>query len=221
MTGRGVATVFVLLALLTGIAAASAQASLLYPDLKTLPPRDLRFDRTDVTAESLGILHNVLRFSNTVYNAGEGPLEIRAKINQNLNPPSGQAYQRVYETGGGYKEFELTGATIYYHAVHKHYHFDHWGAYQLWTKAGYESWIASGRTQGEPYLIGQKTTSCVEDEEFVTSVPAAVWPAVYVPEDCGTNAENEIAEGLSPGWGHLRLVPLRTVDRSRRIGHSG
>ncbi len=201
VTTRGAAIVFVLFALVLGVGGASAQASLLYPDLKTLPPRDLRFDRTDVTAESLGILHNVLRFSNTVYNAGEGPLEIRAKINQSLNPPSGQAYQRVYETGGGYKEFELTGATIYYHAVHKHYHFDHWGAYQLWTKAGYESWISSGRTHGEPYLIGQKTTSCVEDEEFVASVPAAVWPAVYVPEDCGTNAENEIAEGLSPGWG--------------------
>ncbi len=197
---HGSAILALLLAALAGVVG-SANAALLYPNLKTLAPRDLRFDRTDVTAESLGVLHNVLRFSNTVYNAGEGPVVIRAKINQSLNPPSGQAFQRVYETGGGYKEFELTGATIYYHAVHKHYHFDHWGAYQLWTKAGYESWLASGRTKGEPYLIGQKTTSCVEDEEFVTSVPAAVWPAVYVPEDCGTNAENVIAEGLSPGWG--------------------
>ncbi|HEV3318110.1 MAG TPA: hypothetical protein VG053_00055, partial [Solirubrobacteraceae bacterium] len=193
--------IIIALVLVALLGATSARAALLYPELKTLPPRDLRFDRTDVSVESLGILHNVLRFSNTVYNAGEGPLEIRAKINQSLNPPSGQAFQRVYETGGGYKEFELTGATLYYHAIHKHYHFDHWGAYQLWTKAGFESWLASGRSKGEPYLIGQKTTSCVEDEEFVTSVPAAVWPAVYVPEDCGTNAENVIAEGLSPGWG--------------------
>jgi hypothetical protein len=196
---RSLVTIVFVLAILAG--AATARASLLYPNLKTLPPRDLRFDRTDVTAESLGVLHNVLRFSNTVYNVGEGPLEIRAKINQSLNPPSGQAYQRVYETGGAYKEFELPGATIYYHAVHKHYHFDRWGAYQLWTKAGYESWIASGRTQGEPYQIGQKTTSCVEDEEFVTPIPSAVWPAAYVPEDCGTNSENVIAEGLSAGWG--------------------
>jgi hypothetical protein len=178
-----------------------AQAAVLYPDLKTLAPRDLRFDRTDVTAESLGVLHNVLRFSNTVYNAGEGPVEIRATINQSLNPPSGQAYQRLYETGGGHKDVELPGSTLYYHAVHKHYHFDHWGAYQLWTKTGWEAWLASGRTKGEPFLIGQKTTACVEDEEFVASVPAAVWPAGYPPANCLPNSENVIAEGLSPGWG--------------------
>ncbi|MGH2880677.1 MAG: LamG-like jellyroll fold domain-containing protein [Solirubrobacteraceae bacterium] len=181
--------------------AAAAQAAVLYPNLKTLPPRNLRFDRTDITAESLGVLHNVLRFSNTVYNAGEGPVEIRAKINLSLNPPSGQAYQRLYETGGGYKEVELPGSTLYYHAVHKHYHFDHWGAYQLWTKAGWEAWLASGRTTGEPFLIGQKTTACVEDEEFVESVPAAVWPAAYPPANCLPNPENVISEGLSPGWG--------------------
>lgn len=183
------------------IASSAAEASVLYPDLKTLPPRDLRFDRTDITAESLGVLHNVLRFSNTVYNAGEGPLEIRAKINMSLSPPSGQAYQRLYETGGGYKEVELPGSTLYYHAVHKHYHFDHWGAYQLWTKAGWEAWLASGRTKGEPFLIGQKTTACVEDEEFVQSVPAAVWPAAYPPANCLPNSEDIISEGLSPGWG--------------------
>jgi hypothetical protein len=183
------------------LTAATAQASVLYPDLKTLPPRDLRFDRTDITAESLGVLHNVLRFSNTVYNAGEGPLEIRAKINMSLSPPSGQAYQRLYETGGSYKEVELPGSTLYYHAVHKHYHFDHWGAYQLWTKPGWEAWLASGRSKGEPFLIGQKTTACVEDEEFVGSAPAPVWPAAYPPANCLPNSENIIAEGLSPGWG--------------------
>jgi hypothetical protein len=181
--------------------ASTAQATVLYPDLKTLAPRDLRFDRTDVTAESLGVLHNVLRFSNTVYNAGEGPVEIRATINQSLNPPAGQAYQRLYESTGAYKDVELPGSTLYYHAVHKHYHFDHWGSYQLWTKAGWEAWLASGRTKGEPFLIGQKTTACVEDEEFVASVPAAVWPAGYPPANCLPSSEGVIAEGLSPGWG--------------------
>jgi len=49
----------------------SVQASdPLYPNLKVLPPRDLRFDRTDVSVDNSGDLHNVLRFSNTVYNNG-------------------------------------------------------------------------------------------------------------------------------------------------------
>jgi Concanavalin A-like lectin/glucanases superfamily len=193
-----------LLALLVALAlsapASARAATLLYPNLKTLAPRNLRFDRTDVSADSSGVLHNVLRFSNTVENVGEGPLEIRATIDMSLNPPSGPAYQRIYDTSGGFTDVPLTGSTLYYHAVHKHYHFDNWGAYQLWTKSAYDAWIASGRTSGSPDLVGEKTTSCVEDEEFVSPVPAAVWPASY-PPNCMPNSQNVIDEGLSPGWG--------------------
>jgi concanavalin A-like lectin/glucanase superfamily protein len=185
-------------ALLLG-AASAAQATLLYPNLKTLPPRYLRFDYTDVSADGSGVLHHVLRFSNTAYNTGDGPLEIRATINMSLNPPSGPAYQRVYDSGGGYTDIALTGSTLYYHAIHKHYHFDNWGAYQLWTKAAYDNWRSSG--VGSPDLVGTKTTSCVEDEEFVTPIAAAVWPAQYPSSKCLPDANNVIAEGLSPGWG--------------------
>jgi Concanavalin A-like lectin/glucanases superfamily len=192
---------FLTLALLLAGPAAARAATPLYPNLRTLPPRNLRFDRTDVSADSHGDLHNVLRFSNTVYNAGEGPVEIRATINPNLNPPSGPAYQRVYDDQGGFVDIPLSGSTLYYHAVHQHYHFDHWGGYELWTKAGYDAWIASGETQGRPDLVGQKTTSCVEDEEFVSSVFAAIWPAAYPPSRCLPDGNELIREGLSPGWG--------------------
>jgi concanavalin A-like lectin/glucanase superfamily protein len=179
--------------------ASAAGATLLYPNLKTLPPRNLRFDYTDVSPDGSGVLHHVLRFSNTAYNVGEGPLEIRATIDTSLNPPSGPAYQRVYDSGGGSTDIPLTGSTIYYHAVHKHYHFDHWGAYQLWTKAAYDNWTSSG--VGSPDLVGTKTTSCVEDEELVAPIASAVWPARYPSSSCLPNAQNVIAEGLSPGWG--------------------
>ncbi|HZV73099.1 MAG TPA: LamG-like jellyroll fold domain-containing protein, partial [Conexibacter sp.] len=190
-----------ILALLLVSPAAAHAATLLYPNLKTLPPRNLRFDRTDVSVNSSGDLHNVLRFSNTVYNTGEGPLELRATIDPSLNPPSGPAYQRVYDDQGGHVDIALTGSTLYYHAIHQHYHFDHWGEYQLWTKAAYDAWVASGETQGSPDIIGAKTTSCVEDEEFVTSVLAAVWPPAYPPANCLPDSNNLIREGLSPGWG--------------------
>jgi len=181
--------------------AAAHAANLLYPNMRTLQPRELRFDRTDVSADSHGDLHNVLRFSNTVYNAGEGPVEIRATINPNLNPPSGPAYQRIYDDQGGHVDIPLSGSTLYYHAVHVHYHFDHWGGYELWTRAGYDAWIASGQTVGRPDLVGQKTTSCVEDEEFVTSILSAVWPSAYPPAACMPDRNNVIAQGLSSGWG--------------------
>jgi hypothetical protein len=192
---------FLIFGFLLAVPSASHAANLLYPNLRTLPPRELRFDRTDISADSHGDLHNVLRFSNTVYNTGEGPVEIRATINQRLNPPSGPAYQRIYDDQGGHTDIALSGSTLYYHPVHVHYHFDHWGGYELWTKAGYDAWIASGKTTGRPDLVGQKTTSCVEDEEFVTSVFSAVWPAEYPPTTCMPDRNNVIAEGLSSGWG--------------------
>jgi hypothetical protein len=49
--------------------ASAGAATLLYPNLKTLAPRDLRFDRADVDAAGGGVMHNVLRFSNTVWTA--------------------------------------------------------------------------------------------------------------------------------------------------------
>ena len=181
--------------------AAAHAATLLYPNMRTLQPRELRFDRTDVSADSHGDLHNVLRFSNTVYNTGEGPVEIRATINPRLSPPSGPAYQRIYDDQGGHVDIPLSGSTLYYHPVHVHYHFDHWGGYELWTKTAYDAWVASGETVGRPDLVGQKTTSCVEDEEFVTSVFSAVWPSAYPPAACMPDRNNVIAQGLSSGWG--------------------
>ena len=192
---------FLTLALLLASPAAAHAANLLYPNMRNLPPRELRFDRTDVSQDSSGNLHNVLRFSNTVYNVGEGPVEIRATINKSLNPPSGPAIQRVYDDQGGFTDIPLSGSTLYYHDVHVHYHFDHWGGYELWTRAEYDAWLASGKTEGRPDLVGQKTTSCVTDEEFVISLLSAVWPADYPPARCMPDRNNLIAQGLSSGWG--------------------
>jgi hypothetical protein len=179
-------------------ASGAAQAAALYPDLETLPPRNLRFDYTDVSVDGSGVLHHVLRFSNTAVNVGEGPVEIRATIDPSRNPPSGPAYQRVYDSGGGFSDLPL-GGSLYYHAVHKHYHFDDWGGYQLWTKAAYDRWVATG--SGSPDLVGTKTTSCVTDEELVASIAPAVFPGQYPASACMPDAQHVIGEGLSPGWG--------------------
>jgi hypothetical protein len=176
---------------------AAVAASPLYPNLRTLPPRDLRFDTTDVSANAEGVIHNVLRFSNTVWNAGEGPLELRGTINPSTK--TGTAFQRVYDNEGGFKDVE-TGNTFYWHAAHQHYHFDNWGRYELWTKADYDNWIAGGRKEGNP-IIGSKTTSCVEDEEFIKNLPHQPYPPAYEANGCFPNSQNLMLQGLSPGWG--------------------
>ena len=193
----------ILVALATGMLLAgtsgAVEAALLYPDLETLAPRSLRFDYTDVSVDGSGTLHHVLRFSNTAVNVGEGPVEIRATIDDSHNPPSGPAYQRVYDSNGGYSDLPLSGSSLYYHAIHKHYHFDDWGGYELWTKAAYDRWVATG--SGGPDLVGTKTTSCVTDEEFTTSIATAVFPGRYPPSKCMPDAQHAIGQGLSPGWG--------------------
>jgi len=178
----------------------TAQASgvALYPDLKTLPPRELRFDRADVTPELSGDFHNVLRFSNTTYNAGEGPLILNATINPStLRGPS---TQRVMNSDGTFTDIPLNN-DMYWHAAHHHYHFDNWGDYQLWTKSTYDAWIASGRTSGSPIYTGAKTTSCVTDEEFIQTLPNSVYPGQYGAGGCQTNSQNQLHMGLAVGYG--------------------
>ena len=171
-------------------------ATLLYPNLKTLAPRDLRFDRADVDASEATVMHNVLRFSNTVWNAGSGPLEVRGLIDPATK--TGPATQRVYDDSGGFADFPA--GSFYYHPAHQHYHYDNWGRYELWTKAGYEAWLASGRTQGNP-TVGAKTTSCMIDEEFIRNIPHQPYPPVYETEGCFPDSKGNMRQGISPGWG--------------------
>jgi concanavalin A-like lectin/glucanase superfamily protein/fibronectin type III domain protein/lysyl oxidase len=194
--------VVALLAFAVACAAAApsvAHAALAYPDLKTLSPRDLRFDRTDVSYDGSGQFHNVLRFTNTVWNAGPGRLENRGDINpQTLTGP---AFQRVYDgTTGTFTEFASGG--FYWHAQnHNHFHYDDWGRYELWDRADFNAWIASGRTQGAADLHGSKTTSCVMDEEFFRQLPGTPFPAVYPSGGCLLDDDGELIQGLSVGWG--------------------
>src|SRR3954452_21907234 len=179
------------------MASTAAAATPLYPDMVTLPPRDLKLERTDVSIGQTGVMHNVLRFSNTVWNKGEGRLEVRAQIDPTTK--EGPAIQRVYDTAGNFTEY--TVGRISYNAAQNHYHYDNWGAYELWTKGAYDTWIASGRALGQAYLIGTKTTSCVMDEELIKHLPSMPYPAVFTSSGCNPNAQNTIIEGLSVGWG--------------------
>jgi DNA-binding beta-propeller fold protein YncE len=182
------------------VASAPAQAAgtPLFPNLKTLPARELRFDRADISAELSGNFHNVLRFSNDTYNAGDGPLIVNGKIN--LSTLRGPSSQRVMNSDGTYTDYNLNNE-MYWHEAHHHYHFDNWGDYQLWSKSTYDSYVASGRTSGSPLYSGAKTTSCITDEEYITSVPASVYPGPYGLGGCQTDGQGNIRMGLSVGWG--------------------
>jgi hypothetical protein len=179
------------------LAATPAQAATaLFPNLKTLAPRDLQFDRTDVDPDGGGVIHNVLRFTNTVWDTGPGPLEMRSVIDSATK--TGPAMQRVYDDSGGFAD--LPAGEFYFHPAHAHYHYDNWGRYELWTRTGYETFLANGRTQGNP-IVGAKTTSCMIDEEFIRSLAHQPYPGVYDWEGCFPDSEERMLQGISPGWG--------------------
>ena len=188
-----------LLLFAVAITAAPAFAADQYPDLKTLPPRDLRFDSVDVGGGDTTAtgFHDVLRFSNTVWNAGPGKLVLRGA----LDPVTkrGPAYQRVYDTSGSFTELS-TGSDMYYHPSHDHYHFEDWGTFQLWTAAKYDAWVAGGGATVQEQT-GSKTTSCVLDEEFIAEVMGASWPGVFGFGGCNPDSSGNLMEGLSAGWG--------------------
>lgn len=185
---------------------AQAEPMLLYPNLKTLKPAGLRFDTETIG----GTTHQVLRFSNTVYNSGQGPLEMLGKtITTSTGEEKTRVYQRLYSATG---TRETTGAvgTFVYHPTHNHFHFGQFAEYQLWTRAGYDAWLQSGRTEGSPRradLLSSKVTFCITDYRRVRLKPGSPRYAVY--NQCGRHLQ-----GLSVGWGdtYMYHLPDQWVD---------
>ena len=183
------------------LASGAGAATLLFPNLKTLKPTDLRFD----TATVNGSTHNVLRFSNTVWNSGVGPLEIRARTVTTTSGKKTRVSQRIYDNAGGYVS-RYAGDMIY-HSSHNHFHFQNFASYELWTRADYDAWLASGRTQGQAQRRGTKTTFCLMDTAQVQTLPGSPSSARYT--QCGQNFQ-----GISVGWAdeYLYSLPEQWID---------
>ncbi len=165
------------------IVAAPSSAAPAYPDLKTRTPFDLRFDQEYLD----GSWHWLLRFSNTVWNAGSGRLELSGQTISENGTTKSRVYQHVYD-GSNYTPYHV--GDFVWHAAHNHFHFESFAEYELWTKSEYDNWIASGRNVGQAQRRGTKTTFCVMDTDLITGTA----PALYT--SCG-----QTLQGLQVGWG--------------------
>jgi hypothetical protein len=181
---------FVLTAeLLLGGMRAEAQApSPRFPDLRSLPPTDPILDWKTVD----GATYYRLRFTASIWNAGEGPLELRGESSGDRT----RAYQRVYDDRGTFTE-RLVG-DFTYHPGHRHWHFESFAEYELWTDADYEAWLTSGRQHGRPQWRGSKTTGqdesfCVQDSDLIEALPGSPPAEVY-------SACDAQLQGISVGW---------------------
>jgi hypothetical protein len=149
----------------------------LYPDLRTLPPSNLSFDRLNDGT-------HVLRFANTVWNAGEGRLELEG----DPHPRPGVAkkiFQNLYDApaGGHLVSQRQVASDVVYHESHQHFHFADFASYLLLARDG------SGRYQATTKK-GTKTSFCIMD---TIRVDGGYRDQYRV---CGRELQ-----GLSVGWG--------------------
>jgi hypothetical protein len=147
------------------------------PDLRTLDPSDLRLE----TRSDGG---RVLRLANTVWNAGEGPLELRGEPVTGAN--NLRVFQVIHAADGTTSERPV--GTFHYHPTHAHWHLDDFALYQLWSLSpnGELDKIVAG---------GSKVSYCLIDTDVVSrSAPGFSEGRQY--RGCG-----RLRQGLSVGWG--------------------
>jgi hypothetical protein len=149
----------------------------LYPDLRTLPPGDLRFDEVTNPGRVL------LRFSNTIMNEGPGRLELEGDADPNKKTVK-KVYQNLYDApiGGTRVSHTRINGRIIYHAAHSHFHFADFAAYELLKKDGSGNYLGTG--------AGTKTSFCITDND----PQRGGYPPQY------TTCQRQ-KQGLTPGWG--------------------
>jgi hypothetical protein len=148
----------------------------LHPDLKTLPPEDLHFDRLEDGTY-------VLRFSNTIWNAGKGRLELEG--DPNAESDDNVVFQNLYDAAvGGERTVHREVATDnIYHPGHEHYHFANLASYALLKKGPGGNYKATTKK-------GVKVSYCVIDTDDIKGVHDPQY------DTCGRELQ-----GLTPGWG--------------------
>jgi hypothetical protein len=175
---------------------ASQETALLYPDLRPLPSPFVLVDFVTINGET----HYVLRFDATIWNAGQGPLELHGD-----STPEHAAFQRIYNATGGSIDRSVVGGFVFFEP-HQHWHFENFAEYQLWPKDDFDRWLATGRQQGQPQWQGSKTTGqdesfCIRDTDQVDSLAGSPAAPTY-------NVCNQDLQGISVGWGDTYPLSL-------------
>jgi hypothetical protein len=148
----------------------AATGDQLLPNLKALPATNIAFGSV-----------NDLRFSTTSWNAGTGPLILKA--GSIASPTSQNVDQEIALEGGG--TVTRNAGQFVWHSTHSHFHFEGYARYT----------VQPVNANGGSERIGQKTTFCVMDTTRVdTTLPGA--PAVAGYSTCGSQTQ-----GMSVGWG--------------------
>lgn len=160
-----------------------------YPDLLTRKPSDLNIVR-ECSLLVTGDCKKLLRFSNTVWNKGDGRLEMRPVNDSSLGKT--KAYQRIWShdaSGKWYLVEEFEVGEFVFHTSHNHWHFEGFANYALQNEN------SDGSIGNNVKRSSQKTTFCVIDTNRINSNLEHSGPQTYTK--CG---QTDIT-GLTVGWG--------------------
>jgi hypothetical protein len=154
----------------------TAVGALALPDLRTLPPSDLRLE-----VRSTG---RVLRFANTVWNRGPAPLELRGEAAATTGLI--QVYQTICNSRSVASERRV--GEFVWHASHGHWHLEAFARYELWS-------LSPDGDIDQLVAQGEKISYCMRDTDAVDGDrPGFSDRPSYGA--CGPRRQ-----GLSVGWG--------------------
>jgi hypothetical protein len=158
--------------------AGACGAPTLYPNLRTLPVSDLSFEMHPKEEATY-----ILRFANTVWNAGEGPLELESEGDPTDDKPK-PIYQNLYDApvDGNLTERRRVASDFIFHPQHEHFHFTDFAEYRLLEQN-------PGGNYRPVKTEGIKTSYCVMD----------TWRREGDASGQYTTC-NADRQGLSPGW---------------------
>ncbi|MGA9532881.1 MAG: lysyl oxidase family protein [Anaerolineales bacterium] len=166
----------------------SSEISLTLPDLVTLPPTDVYLVQNATRS------FRIVRFSNSIANVGDGPLEIAGTWR---SAALGYEVRQRLFTSVGELALEPLLSAIDYHPEHGHWHLESFARYELWSTVD-GSLFDIVRTSG-------KVSYCLMDTDRQPVAPTAV--RGYA--SCGPRLQ-----GISAGWAdtYRAHIPGQWID---------
>lgn len=172
---------------------------LLLPDLRTLPPSDLRLIMNAQGTRKL------IRFSNSVWNSGPGVLEVAGDLDrQNASV----AITQKIATTGEQVEARPVGEFVF-HVPHNHWHLDGFSIYEVWT-------VKHGGVLGERLVASDKVSYCMRDDATVDALLLSSGVTLDMPRWAQFTGCGWARQGISAGWADIYRsnLPGQIIDIS-------
>jgi hypothetical protein len=154
------------------------------PDLKTLDPSDFFVSEVNGT--------RLLLLSNTIWNAGDGPLEMRPENDEEAGIT--YAFQLLFsedDEGNLYVDGERPAGSFAFHPSHHHWHFQDLARYSLVERK-------PDGSLGETVASSDKISFCMFDQR---QIDGTLENAASDPFYSGFACDQNENVGYSVGWG--------------------